>query len=197
MPRWEDLTGRLSGARLRLLSRSVVVLYEAGETQKVSSSVTIQRATRERLQDIRSFQSERYVDLFEKFLDEGHVGYLAYIDGICVHRSWVVAGPARVPLHRLMWRELRFREIFIHFCETAPRARGRRVFPAVLSRILEEWPGRRVWMAIDASNTSSRRAAERAGFRPVEELVIVGLVGARFWWRRNRRRSLCGPPVES
>lgn len=55
---------------------------------------------------------------------------------------------------------------------TAPSHRGRGIFPAVLSRIVEDHfggggAGGAVWIFTDATNAASRRGIEKAGFEYV------------------------------
>lgn len=58
-------------------------------------------------------------------------------------------------------------ELHIGPCWTAAEFRGRGIFPAVLSRIARDNPGKTFWMLTDESNVSSQRGIMKAGFQPV------------------------------
>lgn len=88
-----------------------------------------------------------------------HVFYVVF-EGRIVHSSY------------LLWRNPRLAfmkrgDVHIGPCWTDPQHRGRRLFPAVISRIAALHSGRRVWMIADEDNLASRNGIERAGFRLV------------------------------
>lgn len=110
------------------------------------------------------------IEAFRAFLARGDLGFYGYLDGRVVHRAWVRLGPVRVPTwHTFAPLDLREGEAWIHFCETAPEARGKGIYPAVLGAIvqrLHESGTREVVIATEETNAASRHGIEKAGFAP-------------------------------
>jgi hypothetical protein len=108
------------------------------------------------------------VDEFRGFLARGDVGLYGYLGGRVVHRSWARFGPLSVPIwHQFGNLEIGTGEGWIHYCETAPAARGLHAYPAALCQIVREnqlRARRGFWIATEATNRPSIRGIERAGF---------------------------------
>ncbi len=117
------------------------------------------------MSDILTFQNRRCVDVFKNFISIGDCGYFAYVDGLCVHRSWVKHTPQIVNLHWALPMKLKKSEAFIHYCETAPSARGMHIYPAVLSRICNDFREKAsIMISCNAKNSASIRGITKAGF---------------------------------
>ena len=176
----------VSAARRRLLTRDRVLIFEApGEALRIDRrALLVVRATAENLRDLAWFQNAEYLQTFSEFLREGHSGYLAYVDGRCVHRSWLIKGSSTAWEHWSRAKELGPSEGFLHYCETASEARGLGVFPVVLSRVVRDNPALHIRMSIDERNYSSRKAATKAGWVLAEDVTFTVLVGVR--WQRRR-----------
>lgn len=152
-------------ARQRFYVNETLILFSHNKYNEMSSPAVIKYATESNLSDILTFQNRRYVDVFEKFLNTGDSGYFAYVDGLCVHRSWVKHTPQTVNLHWALPMELKRNEAFIHYCETAPSARGMNIYPAVLSRICNDFREKAsIMISCNVKNSSSIRGIEKAGF---------------------------------
>jgi hypothetical protein len=167
----------------RLWTRACIIVYENRQAPTIDTPAEIVQAGEKNLADLGWFHSPEKLAQFAAFLQDGDAGYLAYLNGQCIHRSWVVCQPRLVPIHPLHWRRLGSNEVFIHYCETAASARGKSVYPAVLARIARDFHGRRLLIAVDETNQSSRRGVLKAGFEPVEKLyltVFCGLKSARW-----------------
>lgn len=159
-----------------------LILFEHDRPVPQISPAVIAYITHENVSDVLDFQHSRYKSIFEDFLRRGDTGYFAYLDGKCVHRSWVVQQPRTVHLHPLLPRQLREGELFIHYCETAPEARGKSIYPAVLSRITEDFrnTGRRLMISVNVKNKSSIKGVVKAGFKERERERIIVLLGMKF-----------------
>jgi ribosomal protein S18 acetylase RimI-like enzyme len=93
--------------------------------------------------------------------------YGGWRDGQLVHHSWVTRNDSYIAEIR-GWVKPGSDEAYIYDCFTDGSCRGLGIFPAVLSTvsgILFDQGVRRVWIAVEAENLSSRKAIERAGFR--------------------------------
>ena len=83
--------------------------------------------------------------------------------------SWVKHTPQTVNLHWAVPMRLKKNEAFIHYCETAPSARGMNIYPAVLSRICNDFREKAsIMISCNAKNSTSIRGIEKAGFRERE-----------------------------
>jgi hypothetical protein len=160
----------------------VLLLHKANIPQ--TSPVKIIPATSQNVTDILSFQSQRKLDIVRDCMKQGDVGYLAYLNEKCVHRSFVSQGPRRILLHKFIPMEIGANEIFIHLCETDPGARGQNIFAHVLVKIAEDFKEKKIWISANAENKSSLRSMEKAGFVPFEKKRIVVILGIK--WRQTR-----------
>jgi GNAT superfamily N-acetyltransferase len=101
-----------------------------------------------------------------------------------VHWSWLTSQPEYA---REVEKLLRFapEERYIYDCWTLRSARGHGIYPAVLARAMEcvRADGARWLLAlVEAENTSSLRAFEKAGFQVREEIWLWRVL----WFRRHR-----------
>ena len=166
------------------VNETMVLVEHEKHTHQISPA-DIVYITPENVKDVLHFQHPRYKPVFEDFLKRGDKGYFAYLNGKCVHRVWVIHSSQTVRLHPLLTRQLKKNEVWIHYVETAPYARGRNIFPAVLSKIAEDFDkdGVALLFAINEKNISCVKAALKAGFRKVEKqkvLVIFGIKHTKF-----------------
>jgi len=164
----------------RIFSRDTVLLLEWKRNTRATSPAMIRLVTKENVSDARSFQFEKQIRLFTRFLTRGNKGFYAYLGNTCVHRSWVVEGPASVLLHKFFTMSLNESEVFIQYCETAASARGKNVFAHVLSDIAQQFGSKRVLTSVDLGNLPSRRSMEKAGFEEVDRIKIMMILGVRF-----------------
>lgn len=102
----------------------------------------------------------------------GEVCYSAWLDGACVHYSWVSRQDSYLAeVHESL--QIGPDEAYIYDCFTDGRHRGQAIFPAVLSTLASDLFGQgvqRIWIAVEEENRSSTRAILRAGFVPAAEL---------------------------
>jgi hypothetical protein len=164
---------------MRIYSDGEVYLLQHQHNTAQQSPAVIKKVTEENVNDASHFQSKKQVSSFRKFMKEGYTGYYGYIDGKCIHRSWVVPGPARVMLHKFLSLEIQQHEFFIEYCETAPEVRGKNIFAHVLSNIADELKGKKVFIAVDKGNNSSLRSMIKAGFGILEKKRIVVILGIK------------------
>ena len=165
---------------MRLYSDSSVLLMELKNRTPQISPVTIQDVTTINVGDALSFQSTKQVQTFRSFLKYGHKGYYGYLNGRCVHRSWVVLGPGKVLIHKFYSILLKENEVFIQYCETASEARGKNIFAHVLSYIGQQFPASRVLISVDNKNHSSIKSMLKAGFVEFDMKRIKMIFGIRF-----------------
>ena len=167
--------------RQRLYVNETLILFQHETATEQKAPVEIRYASPETIRDILSFQPERYVKVFEQFLSLGDRGYFAYLNGRCVHRSWVKHTPQTVRLHACLPMRLQENEAFIHYCETAPQARGKNIYPHVLTKIADDFKDRkRTFVAVNAKNVGSIKGIEKAGFKEAGRWKLLVLLGIRI-----------------
>lgn len=165
---------------MRIYSDSTVVMMELKDSVDAKSLIIIQEVTLANVKDALNFQSKGQVQRFSSFLQRGDKGYYGYLDKRCVHRSWVVQGPAKVSLHKFYWVNIKENQVFIQYCETAPEVRGKNIFAHMLSHIGKEYPASRVLTSVDEKNSSSIRSMIKAGFEEIYRKRIKMILGIRF-----------------
>jgi len=162
------------GAPARLIRRLTTfhaidcIVYRHERLTDVAASVEIRAVTDANVDDARVFDPPRRLEEFRGFLARGDRGYYGYVDGRWVHRSWLVQGPAtmRLWLGYGAW-PVSAGGAYLHYCETVAEARGRGIYPAVLSfaaRQARERGVRELFITTEVGNTASRRGIEKAGF---------------------------------
>lgn len=162
---------------MRIYSDVTIILLEQKTRRKPSGSLHIEPVTQQNVNDALVFQPASKIETFKNFLTLGHQGYYAYLNRVCVHRSWVVKGPAKVLLHKFYGITLASHEVFIQYCETAPVARGKNIFTEVLLKIGEASANKRVLISVDERNTSSQKSMAKAGFEELYRKRIRVILG--------------------
>lgn len=164
--------------KANLFFKGTVILYKHKNFVHIIPIAIIKNASYKNIKDILYFQNRKYIEVFRTFLDAGDKGYFAYLNGKCVHRSWVQFGEKEVEIYRFLKRKIEKDEAFIHYCETAPEARGKNIYPTVLSKIVTDLKDKykNIYISTNIKNKASRRGIEKAGFRErVHLLIILGI----------------------
>lgn len=141
------------------------VVYRHERLTGAVASVDIRAVTEANVEDARVFDPPERIAEFRSFLARGDRGWYGYVDGRWVHRSWLVNGPATMRL----WAGYGAWPVpavgaYIHYCETVAEARGRGIYPAVLTHIAHERGSKDLFITTDVGNAASRRGIEKAGF---------------------------------
>jgi len=82
----------------RIYVNETAILFFNFENVIQKSPAKIITANYNILNDILAFQNPKYIEIFNDFLKVGDKGYFAYLNGKCVHRSWVQFGEKEVSL---------------------------------------------------------------------------------------------------
>ena len=164
----------------RLYINETIILYSLKSYQSQTSVATIKHATNENLKDVLYFQPQRYIDIFKNFLSLKDKGYFAYLQDKCIHRSWLKGNEQVVYPHWAYPYKLKENEVFIHYCETAPKARGKNIYPHVLSNIIKEHQDKDILISVNDENIASKKGVEKVGFRERERVKVLILLGIKF-----------------
>jgi hypothetical protein len=153
-----------------------VVIGRHRRSVGVETQVEIRPVDTGNVADARTMEPEERIAEFRAFLARGDAGYYGYLEGRVVHRSWVRVGPLSAPLwHGYGRLDLPAGARYVHYCETAPAARGRHAYPAALAHIAAEFGARSpqgVWISTDERNTASVHGITRGGFDFVTRAAI-------------------------
>ncbi len=164
----------------RVYVNKTLILFELKELKKQNSIAIIKSATFKNLNDILSFQDPKYINIFENFLKIGDAGYFGYIEKECIHRSWVKSNNQTVWLPWSVPYKLKDNEIYIHYCETSHKARGKNIYPHVLYHIAEEFKDKKILISTDDKNIASIKGIRKVGFVPIKTVKVFRLFGFQF-----------------
>ena len=164
----------------RIYTYDEVGIYHARSVQCVDDKkdIKICHVNYDNINDALSFQSKQYIKCFKEFLDNGDIGYYAYLGGECVHRTWTKSNGVAA-IHAFYTIPLSSNQIFIHWCETASSARGHSIYPKVLHRVCNEHPSYEILIAVNENNLASRRGVEKAGFIIKERIKVLVVLGIK------------------
>jgi len=76
-------------------------------------------------------------------------------------------------------------EVYIWDCATAPRFRGKHLYSALLSYMIQELCAQgfcRAWIGADLENVASQRGMARAGFHHIADLALEHVLPIRHIW---------------
>lgn len=166
--------------RQKIYTNETVIIFELKSLKQQNSKAIIKNATFENLKDILYFQNKKYINIFKDFLNKGDKGYFAYIDNNCIHRSWIKSDNQIVYPHWALPYNLKDNEVFIHYCETAPEARGQNIYSHVLSHVANIFKDKNILISVNKNNISSIKGVAKVGFIPKEEIQILIILGFRF-----------------
>lgn len=164
-----------------LFTKTSIIIYEFKEERTINCDARISKVNFNNISDVLDFQSSKYVEVFKSFLLLGDFGFYGYIDNKCVHRSWVKKNCQTVNIYKLIKYKLKEREFFIHYCETDPSARGKNIYPAVLSKISKDVPpNSSIIIAVNRKNKASIKGIKKAGFSEKKSIFLFLLFGFYF-----------------
>lgn len=150
------------------------------EIEKIPN-ISVEFVNHRNIRDVIYFQSEEYLRVFESFLKMGDVGYYAYLNMNCIHRSWIKFNSQIVETHWAYKFKLKCNQAFIHYCETASEARGMGIYPFVLRKIISDFNEKYdIFISVDGNNLSSQKGIEKAGFEVVERVKIKVIFGFKY-----------------
>lgn len=170
----------LNYIKTRLYINEIIILYSLKNYQSQTSVATIKHTTGDNIKDILHFQHERYINIFKDFLSLGDKGYFGYLQDKCIHRSWLKGNGQVIHPHWVYPYKLKENEVFIHYCETAQEARGKNIYPYVLSNIIEEHQDKEILISVNDENIASKKGVEKVGFRERERVKVLILLGMKF-----------------
>ncbi len=113
--------------------------------------------------------------------------YTGRVDGRLATYGWVTFDKEDIGELGLSLR-LQSGEAYIWGCGTPPAYRGQRLYPALLSYMLNELRAmglRRVWIGADSDNIPSQRGMILAGFHPIADFLLASSSSPRRFWLRT------------
>lgn len=178
-----NLKGKLYNLIDFFYSKNIYLLYKHDKFVDINAPVVIKRVTFDNVQDSSTFNNEKYINTFIQFLRQGDIGYYAYLNDYCVHRSWVKTGPFKMEIVKGYNMEFDKQDAYIHYCLTADTARGKNIYPFVLDHICNELYSknyRNIYMVVLKKKKSAMRGVEKAGFKIHKKITIFRIFGFYF-----------------
>jgi len=128
------------------------------------------------------------ISVFQQRFASGRQCYIARVEGRVVAYGWVTFDEEKIGELGLSIR-LAPGEAYIWDCATQPAFRGQRLYPALVTYIVDElWRAglRRIWIGTDADNFPSQNGLALSGFQPVADVMIALTPTARQLIMRGR-----------
>lgn len=141
-----------------------------------SAEVIIRKLDPREVGDLAQVNKDVIVPIEISKFEAGLHCYVAELDSRLAHYSWVQEFGKHVLDGTGRTRSIRKGHIWVHACFTAARARGRRIYPTVLRRILDDYSAQgftTAWIYALESNIASRKGISHAGFRVDSRLRSV------------------------
>lgn len=133
----------------------------------VASGVTVHRVPPERSATMLRHAPGKELKLWQERFREGDLCYAVFLGGRLAHHSWVKRAGVQPVTEAARRYPVAPGEFWIYHCWTAAWARGRRIYPGVLARIIREHVDEgftRARIYTTASNVASQHGIVRAGF---------------------------------
>ena len=165
-----------------LYVNNIIFLYYHKYFINQISPANIRMVTYKNVTDVLNFKGKRYLKKYRKFLDAGDKGYFGYLNGKCAHCSWVQFGEKEISLSLSLKKKIKEDEAYIHYCETASCARGKNIYPAVLTRIVDDIKDKykNIYISTNSKNISSQKGIIKAGFVEIDRIKIMIILGIKF-----------------
>lgn len=164
-----------------IFSKETILLFSYDRNNKKvysDKSITVKKVSNKNIYDCLDFQNNFYLKKFLKFIKDGDSGYYAYLNGKCVHRSWVKFGKGNeIKLNYFLKRKFMPDEIYIHWCETAKEARGKNIYPIVLQKIAADFCNKKILITTTENNKASVHGIIKAGFKLMYIINIEVIFG--------------------
>lgn len=162
-------------------------LYRFENNPGIESVVTLEDINPDNIKDVLSFESKATMRYLKRFIKKGNKGILGYLNGECVHRSLYKDTPGKALIYKFLPIVIQENEVYIHNCETSERARGKNIYPFVISYIANKYyPSREILIATSTDNMASRRGIEKGGFKPFRIMRIR----VRLGFKKRTSQSL-------
>jgi len=153
-------------------------LYRFKSDPRIESIITLEEVKGENIKDVLSFESKSTLKYLEQIIKKGEKGILGYLNGECVHRSFYKDAPGKALVFKFLPIMIGESEVYIHDCETAEKAKGKNIYPFVISYIARKYfPSKQILIATNVNNMASRRGIEKGGFEPFRIMRIKVFFG--------------------
>ncbi len=172
-----------------LYRKETYILYKYESIENIYSNALIRKVNFDIIDDALSFNSKSKIQKYRELLESGDVGYYAYLDNVCVHRSWYTKGPQiRRVIHNYF---MTFYEddIYIFNCATSEKAKGLNIYPSVLRYLCEENPNKNLYLIVSSKKPYAIRGVEKAGFRANKYLHYTCYFGVKKFREINAKES--------
>lgn len=156
--------------------KHVLLAYPPDLRPKPVAGFEIIDVTLDNVHRVLDFRDEGVLRLQERFLSEGRHGVFVEHEGLVVGHTWATHAAER---RRVVngYFPLPAGDTLLGNAHVADHVRGRGLLEMMARHLLvwalDSWPEGRVWMDIAADNTSSLRALEKMGSRPIATATFL------------------------
>lgn len=132
--------------------------------------------------DVAQFRNKSIMPIFYKFVQEGHVGVMAYIEEKAVAHGWMILCKAS-PILAHKHFPLMPGEGYIHYCHVVEHSRGKRIYPLMLQHLADiafSDGCELLYVGTSPNNIPSRKGIAAAGFIYLKDEWLIRW-GGRGW----------------
>ena len=165
------------------------------QTEANNANVQWELLTPERVGELRDIGWFDVKEGLER-LERGDRCYTVSIDGRLIHYSWVQRSGDHPITDAGVSVPVENGDLWIYHCRTADWARGRKIYPATLQRIVSDCfadGDSTAWIYTTRDNVASQRGIARAGFGLVATLDALRL-GRHYLYFGRRNESASATP---
>jgi RimJ/RimL family protein N-acetyltransferase len=168
------------------LSRQKTYLYKTTRPEnwsapEKSSGPVWELASEDRIGELGNVGMSDPIEAHSR-LQRGDLCYMLSLDGRVAHYSWVQRSGGHLVREAGRSIEVAAGELWIYDCWTAAWARGKKLYPATLTHIIEEHfraGYKTAWIYTTEENIASQNAIRRVGFDVVATFIAFR-IGERF-----------------
>lgn len=142
-------------------------------TFEKNNKIEIKQICPENVNDGKEFNTEEEINTFKQFIKQGHIGYYAYYEGLCVCRLWILTTRDRCLVGDGFIYDLKENEHFIAWVYTHKEYRGLGLYPYILKHAVVSMP-HIVFKAHTATkNKPALNAVKKAGFETAARYILI------------------------
>lgn len=138
-----------------------------------NDKIEVRRICAENVFDGKEFNTEEEIDTFKQFIEQGHIGYYAYYEGVCACRVWVLTNKDRCLVGDGFIYDLKENEYFVAWVYTHNEYRGLGLYPYILKYALASHPNIIFKAHTDTNNKKALNAVKKAGFETVARYILI------------------------
>lgn len=161
------------------------------EVSEIDNDFKIVPVTFQNVEDAEWFNSPDLIKAFKFFLTKGYQGYYVFINGKCAHRIWIFNDSERTYLGDMFKFDIG-NELMVAWGLTSKEFRGKGIYQAVLSFLIQKYPGQYIYGAVEPKNLISLKGLLNNGFTIHKQLLLIRVWRIKLWvqYKKEGRISI-------